>query len=151
MKRMLSVILLAVLLIGIVPVEGRAAENGETVLYFEDGSYLVIGDAVSKSARASGSVSGSKPYTYYDSNGSAQWKAVLNGSFTYNGSSATCTSSSTDISIYDSTWSIWTNLAGKSGNTATATITMIKKVLGITTQSVPANMTLKCDANGNLS
>lgn len=40
---------------------------------------------------------------------------------------------------------------GKSGNTATADLVMGRKFLGITVQKETLNMTLTCDANGNLS
>lgn len=150
MKRVFSFILASVLLLCMIPVRGNAMENQMEIIYFEDGSYMTV-EIITKGTRASGSVSGSKPYTYYDSDGVAQWKATLTGSFTYNGSSATCTSSSVDVTIYNSTWYVSSKSAGKSGNTATASVTMGKKMLGVTVTTKSASISLTCDKNGNLS
>lgn len=150
MKRILSCILVSVLLLCMIPVCGNAMENQMETIYFEDGSYMTV-EVITKSTRASGSVSGSKPYTYYDSNGSAQWKATLSGSFTYNGSSATCTSSSVDVTIYNSSWYESSKSASKSGNTASASVTMGKKMAGVTVMTKTASLSLSCDKNGNLS
>ena len=82
---------------------GSAAECKQEIIQFEDGSYAIV-EVTTSGARAAKSVNGSKQYTYCDSDGVAQWKAVLNGSFTCSGSTATCTSSSCSITIYVSDW-----------------------------------------------
>lgn len=127
-------------------------ENRTETVYFDDGSYMTV--EVTRAVRASGSVTGSKPYTYYNSSynssGVVQWQAVLTGSFTYTGSSATCTASSVDVTVYDSAWKVISKSASKSENTATASVSM-RKVVGVTVMTVPVSMSLSCDANGNLS
>ena len=100
--------------------------------------------------RATWGVTGSKQYTYYESNSVAQWKAVLTGTFTYTGSSASCTESSVGVTIYNSAWYIGNKLASKSGNTAKASVTM-KRTNNDVTATVPVNLTLTCDVNGYLS
>lgn len=150
MKRFISLILLVPLLLCAIPVRGKAVENQVQTFYFEDGSYATV-EVINGGARASGSKSGSKAYTYYDSTGKTLWKATLTGSFTYNGSSATCTSSSVDVTIYDSTWHTASKSANKSGNTASASVTMEKSRLGITVTTKSASISLSCDKNGNLS
>lgn len=147
MKQLISLMLCAALLLIVFPVAGNAAEQ-ETI-YFDDGSYMTV-EVIHGAARASGNVTGSKKYTYYDDNDASQWKAVLTGSFTYTGSSATCTSSSVDVTIYNSAWYTGYKTASKSGNKAKASVTM-KLSNNDTTLSVPVNLTLTCDANGNLS
>ena len=87
---------------------------------------------------------------YYNSDGISKWNAVLTGSFSYNGSSATCSSSSVDVTIFDSNWYVISKSASKSGNTASASVTMGCSYDGIMT-TIPANLSLKCDKNGNLS
>lgn len=150
MKRVLCCLLTAVLLFSLIPVHGYAAEDGAETVYFDDGSYMTI-EVIAKGSRASGSVTGSKPATYYDGDGVAQWKVVLTGSFTYTGSDATCTSSSVDVTIYDSSWYAASKYATKSGNKASASVTMADKPAGVVVSTIPVSLSLECDANGNLS
>lgn len=150
MKRVLPIFLVLTIAIFVFPMYANAAEKENNVVYFDDGSYMTA-EVIANRMRASGSVMGNKINTYYDSEGNAKWKAVLTGSFTYTGSSATCTSASIDVTIYDSNWYVVSKSASKSGNTASASVTMGKKVAGVTVSKVSANLTLSCDANGNLS
>jgi len=150
MKRILSYILVLAMMICMIPICGNAVENKVETIYFEDGSYMTI-EVITKSARASGTVSGTKPYTYYGSDGNAYWKAVISGSFRYTGSSATCISASIDVTIYDSSWYTVSKSASKSGNTAYGSATIGEKVLGVTVSKVPVSLTLSCDSDGNLS
>ena len=151
MKRILSVVLLAVLLISVLPGNCLAAETEDSVVtYFADGSYMVETIHVVQS-RASGTTSGSKEKVLYDSNGNADWKAVLTGTFTYTGYSATCTAASCNVTVYDSTWYTISKSASKSGNTAYGSVVMGQKMLGMTVTEVPASLSLQCDADGNLS
>lgn len=150
MKRFISCFLLAIILMNILPVFCMAKEGTEETIFFEDGSYMII-EIVTNGSKASGSVTGNKRYTYYNDSNVTQWQAVLTGTFTYTGYSSTCTSSSVNVSIYDSTWYVSSKYASKSGNTATASVTMGKTLEGITMTKVPVNLTLSCDANGNLS
>lgn len=89
-------------------------------------------------------------YYNYNSDGISKWNAVLTGSFSYNGSSATCSSSSVDVTIFDSDWYVISKYASNSGNTATASVTVGRRYDGSTIK-VPVSLSLKCDANGNLS
>lgn len=149
MKKGLALCLALLLVAGMLPLPARAAQTQE-VICFEDGSYIVVGP-IESSTRASGSRTASKPYTYYDSDGVAKWKATLTGSFTYNGSSATCTSASMDVSIYNSSWYTYSKNASKSGNTANGSATMGWRVDGSTVTKKSASLSLTCDANGNVS
>lgn len=150
MKRIFSFILVVSILICVTPVQTKASEKKLDTIYFEDGSYMTV-EVITKGMRASGSVSGSKPYTYYGKNGTAQWKATLSGSFTYTGSSATCTSSSVDVTVYDSSWYTISKSSSKSGSKATASVTMGEKLAGVTVTKVPISLAMTCDKNGNLS
>lgn len=148
MKRLICSLLIAYLIISVLPFCSAASENDR--IYFDDGSYITI-EISSFQTRAAGTVSGSKTYTFYDSDDTLAWNAVLRGTFSYTGSLATCSSATCDVTIYDSAWYTISKSAGKSGNTANASVTMGYKVLGITVNKVPINMSLSCDANGNLS
>lgn len=151
MKRIVCLILVFILTVTVFPVNCFAIGTAETIVsYYEDGSYLVETIEIVQT-RASGTKTGSKTQTYYGSAGDAEWQVVLTGTFTYTGSNATCTASSVSVTIYDSDWYTVSKSANKSGNTATASVTMGYKLLGITTRKVSANPVLTCDANGNLS
>lgn len=147
MKRLFSLIL-TICLIASLPIYSSPAE--EEVIYFDDGSYIVI-TVESISTRASGTKSGSKTLKYTGSDGELEWKAVLSGTFTYNGTSATCTSSSCNVTIYASNWYEVSKTVTKSGNTASASVTMGRKVLGITVEKETYPLSLSCDKDGNLS
>lgn len=152
MKRMACCVLLTVLLVSVIslPCLALASEEDAVVTYYEDGSYLIERIVVTHS-RASGTKTGAKEAIYYGSSGASKWKAVLNGTFSYTGSSATCTASSVSVTIYDSSWYTVSKSASKSGNTAYGSVTMGYKTFGVTVNEVSKNLSLKCDANGNLS
>lgn len=149
MKRIACLILVSVLMIAMLPVSVFAAENSE-ITYFEDGSYIVV--TISENySRSTVSKNGSKSYVYHNSTGTSCWKATLNGTFTYTGSSSTCTASSCSVTVYESDWSTSSKSATKSGNTAKASVTMVRKALGVTVDTKSASISLTCDTNGNLS
>lgn len=150
MKRFICSLLVVMLVLCSIPICGNAAECEQEIIRFEDGSYAVV-ETITSGARASGGISGSRPYTYYDSTGIAQWKVALNGSFTYNGSSATCTSASCSVTIYNSEWYTISKNASKSGNTANGSFSIGRKVLGVTVETKDVTLKLSCDKNGNLS
>lgn len=150
MKRLVSLIL--VMLCLILPITEASAEEtvGESVEFFSDGSYCVttitnIGtrEALQKTAK--------KTQNYYNSDGEALFSLVVYGTFKYDGTSASCLSSSYTYEIYDSAWSLKSATASKSGATATASGTFTKKVLGITMNTKTLTPTLTCDKDGNLS
>lgn len=146
MKRVVSVLMLVFFLFSALPMAGAAEAVSEERIELGDGYYL-IAETFQSGARASKSVSGSKPYTCYDDAGTALWKVTLYGTFTYTGSSATCTASSISTTIYDSFWSTGSKSASKSGNKATGSATMKKS----TVKSVPVSLSLSCSASGSLS
>ena len=150
MKKLISCVILVAILLSVFSIGCFAEEIKENVTYLENGSYI-IDTIVEFKGRTSGSVNGSRTKSYYDANGNLDWKAVLNGSFTYTGSSATCTSSSVSVTVYDSAWYTIFKTASKSGNTASASVTMGCKELGITVDRVTIPISLTCDKDGNLS
>ena len=152
MKRFLCCVMAMVLAVNMFPVFSNAAAYGEEVVteVFADGSYET--ESIYKmQTRAGGTVSGSKVKNYYDSKGTLCWQFVLNGSFSYTGSSATCTSSTCSASIYSQGWYVISKNASKSGNTASANATMGNQIDGGKVNQASASLTLRCDKNGNLS
>lgn len=131
-------------------VTASASEAPVEIVYFEDGSYLTV-ELCEMSIRAGGTKTANKSYTYTDTGGTAVWRVVLTGTFSYTGTNATCTTCTCSVTIYDSAWYQVSKTTGKSGGTATADVTMGYKVMGITMQKVPVHISLTCDADGNLS
>lgn len=149
MNRILSFLIAGLLMLSLFPVNSMAAENTQ-IIYLENGDYIM--ETLTESGgRSTGEKTGHKNQVYYKRDGTAAWKAILTGTFTYDGTSATCTNASISVTVYDSTWYTASKSASKSGNTATGTVTMGCRILGITTDKVTANLTLTCDKNGNLS
>lgn len=154
MKRIISLFLCLIITLSILtPFSAHAAESSDTkteIIMFEDGSYLEIVTA-SVSTRASGSITGYKSYSYINNFNVLQWRATLTATFTYTGTSSTCTSGSCSVSILDSAWYVVSNSTTRSGNTATTNLTMGLKALGVTVAKPTYTITLSCDKDGNLS
>lgn len=130
--------------------EGSVLREEQTIL-LEDGSTLVVTADILPQTRASATVSGVKNAKYYDSSNQLHWVVTLSGSFTYNGTSATCTSVSIDAVVYEGGWSCASKNADTSGSSAVGSASMVCKVLGIQVDSVPVSLTLTCDKDGVLS
>ena len=157
MKRLISIILSILMLVMTLGTYASAiSESQETeytsyTTYFEDGSYIIT-TIFEKSliTRAASTKSGQKTSTFYNSDNVAQWSATLSGTFTYNGSSATCTASSITHKIYSSNWKIASANATKSSNKATGKVTA-KRYLIVPVQTVEKAITITCSASGVLS
>ena len=152
MRKVVSLLCAIILMVGLHPVIAQAAVKTEDqhIITFEDGSYLEI--VVDECAtRAINTKNGYKTYTFYDSSDDLKWQAKLNATFTYNGTTSSCTSASCTVTIYDSKWYEISNTTSRSGNTATTQLTMGRKFLGITVSKPEYTITLTCDKNGNLS
>lgn len=124
------------------------------VEYLDDGSYIITTiteEKTSYSAYASFTKSGSKITTYTGSDGEVKWTATLRGTFTYTGSSATCTASNITFSSNDSNWKATSATASRSSNKAIGDITVKHYVLGIPIKTIEATIILTCSANGTLS
>jgi hypothetical protein len=102
-------------------------------------------------AAASSTKTGSKTSYYQNSAGVTQWYVRVTGSFTYNGSTATCTSASVSAVSNTSSWVISSSSASKSGATATGKGTG-KLYAGILVlQTITNTVKLTCSSGGTLS
>lgn len=119
-----------------------------TIEYFEDGSYLITQSEISVTPFAASTKSHTKSANYYDANGDLAWKVSLTGTFTYTGSSATCTKATKSYKIYDDRWKVTSSGASKSGNKATGNFT-VKRYLGsIPIKTVNKTLTITCSKTG---
>ena len=125
-------------------------QTANNVIYFEDGSYITV-ELVVIESRTTNTKTGSKVYHYRDGDGVELWNATLQGTFTYNGTSATCTASNVSVSIINDNWYTVSKSASKSGASATGEATVGRKLLGITIKKETVSMRLTCSASGVLS
>lgn len=153
MKRFFTILTMLLLLVSMLTINAFATtktQETKNTIYLDNGCYITVELSVVET-RASGAKSASKTYTYRGSDGAEEWRAVLRGSFSYTGSSATCTAASCDVTITDTDWYIVSKTATRSGSSALGELTMGRKFLGITVDKEPVSMRITCDANGNLS
>lgn len=165
MKKAISFILLFCLLLTAVPSQAKAdspiVKAGDIVVigndtitaghvtYLSDGSVLI--ESVPKVIQTRSNVITSHKTVYHrDSSGNLLWSATLTGTFTYNGSSSSCTAASCTTSINSSAWSQKSVNAYTSGASAYADVTMVRKILLITVETVNVLVTLTCDKDGHL-
>ncbi len=149
-KKLLCMVVLAMIIPILITSASAVCDDKTVVKYYDDGSYLTE-EINEYTVRASGSKTGSKSHTYYNSDDTALWKVTLTGKFTYTGSTSSCTSSSISSTMYDSAWYTISKSASKSGKKATGTASIGEKLLGVTVRTIPVNLSLSCDANGKLS
>lgn len=99
---------------------------------------------------SSKTISGSKTVRYKSGN-TTLWTLKVNGTFSYNGSSSKCTSSSVSTTSPGKTWYISKSSASRNKNSAAAKATAQRKVSGIVLQTVTRSVTLTCSKSGKLS
>lgn len=94
---------------------------------------------------------GTKTAYYYGNDGSLLWYVRVRATFSYNGSSATCTSASVSAVSQASTWAITNRSRTYSGNKATATATAKQYYLSVVILTVTRSVTLTCSPTGTFS
>lgn len=102
-------------------------------------------------AKASDNKTASKTVRYENANGETLWYVKVTGSFTYNGTSSSCTSASVSADTYSDNWKISDKSSKKSGNKATATATGNLYFNSSIIQTVTKTVTLSCSKTGELS
>ena len=150
LKRICAVLLTALLCVCVSIPAFAADENSRvvsrTVEQYDNGACAVITVYDNTTARG-GTKNGRKDFDYYES-GSLAWTFTVYGSFSYNGSSATCTAASYTYNLSDSNWTRVSGEAYPSGSAAIAKGVMQKKSTG---KRVYPTVTLTCTPNGVLA
>ena len=131
----------------------------QNIEYLPDGSYYETTITTKEDIRflslgrtASASRSGNKTTTYTSSSGAKLWSVTVTGNFSYvKGKSSKCTSSSVSAVSYSASWKISNKSSSKSGNTATASTTVLQYSGTRPVNSVTRKVSLTCDVNGILS
>ena len=156
MKKLIATVLALLLALTAFTTSASAisAQPVDGLYYMEEEIVLLSDPQAAESvagSRAAQTVSGSKHNHFYNANGVKLWTVTVTGTFSYDGSSATCTSVSKSYTIYDSAWKVTDESCSKSGNKAMASFTVKRYVLLIPVQTENVSLTLTCSANGTLS
>ena len=125
-------------------------KNDLEIIYLEDGGYILV-ELLPDNNLSRTTVTKNKSFTRYDANDEMKWKIILTGSFTYNGTTSSCSSCNCTVTIYDNIWYTDSKSHWVSGNSANATVVMGRKMLGVTVKRETVDLTLTCDKNGNFS
>lgn len=94
--------------------------------------------------------SGSKTSNYTSSSGEILWSVTVYGTFTYNGTTSSCTSVSRSATAYGDGWTIKNSSCSKSGYCATANATATLRKL-LTSKDFSMTVNLYCSPYGILS
>lgn len=153
MKRVLSFSILFCFLFNICSLFCSAEDKRfNEIEYFEDGSYAITSIIINHSLlSASNSITRTKKYEFFDSTNQLCWAAFLTASFTYNGTTSSCTSVSRTKTIYDTAWKCTASSCSKSGATATGDFTFKHYVIGIPNKTINKTLTLTCSPNGTIT
>ena len=86
-----------------------------------------------------------------NSSGTTLWSVSIKATYSFDGTSATCTSCTPSAKSYNSAWTIQSVKSSKSGNSATATaVARYTGLFGIT-EDYTKSVTMTCNANGEVS
>ena len=124
MKKYISIIPLIVILLmsNTINTYELALESPQREIYienkFDDGSYIEITLEEYSHIEKSSTRSGSKTRSYKNSNGKTIWSLKVNGDFTFNGKTASCTKATSSVTSNTSLWKFSNKSASKSGATA---------------------------------
>ena len=153
MKKILASLLLMLVIFSPIEICGLDSNTSESIYYkyLEDGSYYEITISENTMTRASSTKTATKRAKYVNSSNVTVWEISVTGTFTYNGTSSTCTASSVAAKSYSTNWKITSQSASKSENKAIAKATAKYYYDGSLVTTASKTVTLTCDKNGNLS
>lgn len=152
MKKTLTfTLLLTLLCCTIFSFPANAIKMTETsVELLENGDYIETIITYYDTNTRAATKSGSKTSNYKNSSDETMWSVTVYGSFTYNGTTSSCTSVSRSTSAPGSNWSIKSSSCTKSGNCASATATATYKGV-FTSEDYTMTVNLYCSPYGILS
>ena len=150
MKKAISILLTALLLISLFSVSASAAEQQDILLSSTvevlDNGDTVVTELYQSAVQSRTGASGHKTSTYYNSDGAAIWSVSVQGTFTYSyGVSSTATGASATVNIYNSNAKFIDKTAYTSGNTATASA-----LSAYNSVTSARSVSVSCDKYGNL-
>lgn len=152
MKKTIALTLLLTLLCCTIFVFSASATESTkvTIEKLDNGDYIETIITYNENDDRAATRSGSKTNNYKNSDGETLWSITVNGTFTYNGTTSSCTSVSRSAAAYADGWSIKNSSSSKSGNCATANATATYKSLLIS-RDYTMTVNLYCSPYGILS
>ena len=153
-------LLVTIIVMSILPLSVFAQTDvaPSTIEYLDDGSYFetIIEDIdpiehnISVLA-TSKTVTKSKTTHYKNADGDTMWYVKVTGTFTYNGSTSKCTSSSVTAASQNSNWKVSNKSSSYTGSKAKASATGKKYFQGTVIQTINKTVTLTCSPSGTFS
>ena len=128
-----------------------ALEQKKEIIQLDNGYYLETIIEETPTTRASNQKTAKKTGNYKNAQGTTMFSVTVTGTFTYTGSSSTCTKSIASATSKNANWKISSKSASKSGNKATAKATAKRYVDGTAVEKQNCTVTLTCSSNGSLS
>lgn len=123
-----------------------ALDQKKEIIKLDNGYYLETIIEETSMARAANQ----KTANYKNAQGAIMFSVTVTGTFTYTGSSSTCTKSVAEASSKNTNWKISSKSASKSGNKATAKAIAKRYVDGVAVETQNCTVTLICSSNGYL-
>ena len=123
-----------------------ALDQKKEIIKLDNGYYLETIIEETSMARAAKR----KTANYKNAQGAIMFSVTVTGTFTYTGSSSTCTKSVAEASSKNTNWKISSKSASKSGNKATAKAIAKRYVDGVAVETQNCTVTLICSSNGSL-
>ncbi len=158
MKKILSFTLSIIIILFIFPINTYAKYDNtiisQKIEYLNNGFYIIktlTVDAQNNQIRTSSTKTGSKTIIIYNSNDEAMVTLKLTASFSYTGTSATCTNVVPSYTIHNSYWKVPIAIGTKNGNSAIGQFTAKKYWLGLLVQTINESTTITCSNTGVLS
>ena len=111
--------------------EIQSINSTDIIEIFDDGSYIESSteeNIIATLSRSSSTKSAKRTYTYKASSGKILWTITVTGTFTYNGSSSSCTKASVSTTCPSITFKLASKSATKHNSTATATNEKVQKM-----------------------
>lgn len=153
MKKVLCFILATIFMFSCMTfsISAISSSSNTKIISLENGYYITVTMEEINISRATNTKTGIKNLNIYDSDNNLCVVAKIEGTFTYTGSSSTCTAASITYNIYNDDWKMKSATASKSSNQAVGNITAKRYTLGIPVQTVEKTFYLTCSATGKLS
>ena len=151
MKRSISLFLAMSLMFSLFAIaNGRSLNEEDSLIlaveYYPDGSYSITRLISETASRAT--ITKSKVFDFYSASSVLLWQVKLTATFTYNGSTASCTNATPSYTVYNTAWKVKKATASYSGNTATGSFTVKRYNLGIPVETINKTLTLTCSPSG---
>ena len=155
MKKLLSILVITCILFSMKSNIAKAQSTPTVpyeIEYISEDLYIetIIIIHENNTTRSTTTVSASKVSNIKNNDGDILTSFKLTGTFLYTHTSSWCSNASCTTTIYDDTWKFTSTSATKSGISAIGSYTAAHYVLGVPIDSVSRNLSISCDAHGNV-